>query len=79
VIAKAFGIKISPNHCQSEENHARASLQIPAESKVNAAGMKSLLIKGRNFPIEADYGNRCGIATKPPKGIFVFSPKLEMP
>jgi hypothetical protein len=39
VIAKAFGIKISPNHCQSEENHARASLQIPAESKVNAAGI----------------------------------------
>jgi hypothetical protein len=41
VIAKAFGIKISPNHCQSEENHARASLQIPAESKVNAAGISA--------------------------------------
>src|SRR3981081_3026944 len=43
VLAKAFAIQLSRNHCQSEENHARASLQIPAESKVNAAGISSNL------------------------------------
>jgi hypothetical protein len=40
VIVKAFDIKISPNHCQSEENHPGASLPRPAESKLNAAGIK---------------------------------------
>jgi uncharacterized protein (TIGR02284 family) len=40
VIVKAFDIKISPNHCQSEENHPGASLPRPAESKLNAAGIR---------------------------------------
>jgi hypothetical protein len=43
VIVKAFDIKISPNHCQSEENHPGASLPRPAESKLNAAGIISAL------------------------------------
>jgi hypothetical protein len=43
VIVKAFDIKISPNHCQSEENHPGASLPRPAESKLNAAGIRSAM------------------------------------
>jgi homoserine O-acetyltransferase/O-succinyltransferase len=39
VIAKAFGIKLSPNHFRSEQNHESERLRRAAESKVNAAGI----------------------------------------
>jgi hypothetical protein len=45
VIAKASGIRTSPNHCQSEENHTSANLQRSAESEVNAAGIKCFIAR----------------------------------
>jgi hypothetical protein len=46
VIVTAFGIEVSANHSQPAENH-RACMQRPAESKVNAAGIKRIASTAR--------------------------------
>jgi hypothetical protein len=48
VIAKAFGIKISPNHFRSEENHESERLRRAAESK--ASGCEEQLSQ-RSMPL----------------------------
>jgi hypothetical protein len=51
VIAKAFGIKLSPNHFRSEENHESERLRRAAESKVNAAGISRWIDDARRSGI----------------------------
>jgi spermidine synthase len=64
VIAKAFGIKISPNHFRSEENHESERLRRAVESKVNTAGISphSRVIVSELVPAVIDW-NRGPLAS----------------